>query len=64
MTMTNITVGRYEPSTEPLPEGVSDVTEHWQGWIEPDDLSWIMFVAADGSPIVFLDRDPETGAVR
>lgn len=64
MTMTNITVGRYEPSTEPLPEGVHDVSEAWQGWIEPDDLSWIMFVAADGSPIVFLDRDPETGAVR
>lgn len=62
--MVNITVGRYEPSPEPLPEGVHDVCETWQGWIEPDDLSWIMFIAADGSPTVFLDRDPVTGAVR
>lgn len=62
--MTNIVVGRYEKSTEPLPEGVSDVADHWQGWIEPDDLSWIMFVDIDGKPVVFLDRDPVTGGVR
>lgn len=53
--MQNITVGRY---------GHESVREHWQGWIEPDDMSWIMFVQADGSPIVFLDRDPVTGAVK
>lgn len=52
--MDNIRVGRYShPKTR----------EFWQGWIEPDDRGWIMFVAADGSPVVFLDRDPETGAV-
>jgi hypothetical protein len=60
----NITVGRYTPSPDPLPEGVHDVCETWQGWIEPDDRTWIMFVAADGSPTVFLDRDPVTGTVR
>lgn len=53
--MQNITVGRYtHPETQ----------EYWQGWLEPDDKSWIMFIAADGSPTVFLDRDPITGAVR
>lgn len=64
MPMTNITVGRYKPATEPLPVGVHDVTEFWQGWIEPDDQTWIMFIAADGAPVVYLDRDPVTGGVR
>lgn len=49
--MQNITVGRYEHAGD------------WQGWIEPDDLSWIMFVKANGSPVVYLNRDPVTGAV-
>jgi hypothetical protein len=50
----NITVGRYGK-----PAGVG-----YQGWIEPDDRpSWIAFIRADGIPQVFLDRDPETGAV-
>lgn len=55
MSMTNITVGRYTSDS---------AKEFWQCWIEPDDLSWIMFVAADGTPIIFLDRDPITGAVK
>ena len=59
--MCNITVGRYQSG--PVTPDVSDVTESWQGWIEPDDRSWIMFIAADGSPVVFLHRDQETGAV-
>ena len=51
--MQNIRVHRYgDPRT----------LEFWQGWIEPDDLSWIVFVAADGGVMVFLNRDPETGA--
>jgi len=50
--MVNITVGRY---SEPALVG-------YQGWIEPDDRSFIAFVANDGSPVVFLNRDPETGA--
>lgn len=53
--MTNITVGRYQDP---------ELRKHWQGWIEPDDLSWIAFINADGQPTVFLDRDPETGAVQ
>lgn len=52
--MGNIKVTRY-----PNPADVGG----WQGYIEPDDLSWITFVAADGHPVVFLNRDPDTGAV-
>ncbi|MHB0976908.1 MAG: hypothetical protein ACYC1U_06910 [Candidatus Aquicultorales bacterium] len=49
--MGNIRVGRYEH-----PCG-------WQGWIEPDDRSWIAFIRDDGTPVFYLNRDPETGAV-
>ena len=34
------------------------------GWIEPEDKSWIIFVAHDGSHTYFGNRDPVTGAVR
>ena len=52
--MGNIKVGRYEE-----PEKVGG----WQGWIEPEDKSWIAFIREDGVPIVFLNRDPQTGAI-
>lgn len=65
--MTNIAVHRYaKPTVEERatwPPGTAAVSDHWQGWIEPDDLSWIMFIAVDGAPVVFLERDPDTGAV-
>ena len=51
--MGNITVGRYDD-----PESVG-----YQGWLEPDDRSWIAFVANDGKPVMFLNRDPQTGGV-
>lgn len=51
--MCNVKVGRYKH-----PDKVG-----WQGWIEPDDLSWIAFVDLDGKPVIFLDRDPVTGKV-
>ena len=51
--MTDIHVHRY---SKPAEVG-------WQGYIEPADLSWIMFVDNDGKPVVFLNRDPQTGAV-
>lgn len=51
--MTNIIVGRYaHPTTR----------KYWQGWIEPEDKSWIAFIRADGTPVFYLDRDP-SGAV-
>ena len=53
--MQNIIVGRYSSDS---------ALEHWQGWIEPEDVSWIMFISAEGAPLVFLNRDPVTGAVK
>lgn len=49
--MPNITVGRYKGETG------------FQGWIEPEDRSWIIFIADDGTPLLFTERDPKTGAV-
>lgn len=49
----DIRVGRYSN-----PQDVG-----FEGWIEPDDKSWIMFVVTDHKPVVFLNRDSETGAV-
>lgn len=51
--MGSITVGRY---SDPASVG-------YQGWIEPDDRTWIGYVACDETPVFFLNRDPETGAV-
>lgn len=47
----NITVGRY-----------SDASTGYLGWVEPEDRSWILFVALDGSVQLFTERDPITGA--
>ena len=52
--MENIKIGRYQDPA---------MRKHWQGWIEPEDKSWIVFVRADGTPKVFLDREAETGAI-
>lgn len=51
--MQNIKVGRYEH-----PDSTG-----YLGWIEPEDATWIAFVRDDHTPEVYLDRDPETGAV-
>ena len=51
--MQNIAVHRYaNPETQRI----------WQGYIEPDDKSWIAFVDAKGHVSLFDDRD-ETGAI-
>lgn len=53
--MCNIVVGRYSnPETQKM----------WQGWIEPEDKAWIVFITADGSVSTFLNRDLDTGAVK
>lgn len=44
--MQNVTVHRYQN-----PEAVG-----WQGYIEPADRSWIVFVALDGTPVLFPAR--------
>ena len=41
-----------------------ETRKFWRGWIEPADRSWIVFIAADGSPVFCPNRDPETGAVQ
>jgi hypothetical protein len=46
----NIEVHRYEPQTS-----------CWVGYIQPDDLSWIVFVNEDGSVWACMDRDAITG---
>lgn len=63
--MGNIKVGRYSPGCKATDSEGNWVplTYFWQGWIEPEDESWIMFIHADGSPTVYLNRDPVTGAV-
>lgn len=58
--MVNIKVTRYERG---FVDGLPRAGEEWQGHIEPADRSWIMFVRRDGTPVVFLHRDPATGAV-
>jgi hypothetical protein len=63
--MQNIIVGRY---TDGYAEGVEPVAVdngvgEYAGWIEPEDRSWVLFVRADHSVEVYLDRDPVTGAV-
>ncbi len=35
----------------------------WAGYLEPEDKSWIAFIALDGKPTFYLNRDPATGAV-
>jgi len=50
----NITVGRYDKPSE----------VGYQGWIEPEDRSWIAFVDGEGRAQFFLDRDPVRGAVQ
>jgi hypothetical protein len=52
--MCNIRVGRYDDPA---------IRKDYQGWVEPEDMSWIMYVRADGTPQVFLERDPDTGAI-
>lgn len=52
--MSRIKVGRY---THP------SVTKDWLGWMEPEDKSWIIFIDSENNPKVFLNRDPETGAI-
>jgi len=49
----NIIVGRYSELE----------SAGYQGWLEPDDKTWIMYVANDGTPTVFLNRNPDTGEV-
>lgn len=51
--MKNVKIKRY---ASPMAHG-------WAGWIEPDDRNWIVFVGVNGLPMIYMHRDPETGAI-
>jgi len=48
--MQNITVTRYE------------VSEYWDGYIQPDDWSWILYVDKKGRTL-FYPKRKKSGAV-
>jgi len=60
--MPSILVRRYgEMDT---PEGpVKECNGDWLGWIEPEDLKWVLFIDSENNPVLFTKRDPNTGAV-
>ena len=35
----------------------------YRGYIQPQDLGWILYIRDDGTPEFYASRDPETGAV-
>lgn len=59
--MMNIRITRYAAPMANATEKTPGTD--WQGHVEPDDRSWIAFIGRDGRPVVFLNRDPSTGAV-
>lgn len=59
----DIHIGRYQPYQGELPAQAHDPADTWDGWIEPDDKSWIMFIATDGSPTIWLHRDENGGVI-
>lgn len=62
--MQNIRVGRYQHTTpEPPNEKFTGPGHRYVGWLEPEDLGWILFVRDDHTVELYLNRDPETGAV-
>lgn len=48
--MQNIVVTRYE------------VSQYWDGYIEPEDKKWIMFIDKKGRPL-FYSKRRKSGAV-
>lgn len=53
MSSVNVHIGRY----------AEEEADDYQGWIEPEDRSWILYMRKDHAPELFVDRDPKTGAV-
>lgn len=41
----------------------ADTRSLWQGWIEPENKMWILYVKGDGTPALYTKRDPQTGAI-
>jgi len=55
--MQNINVHRYEPPVL-AEDGIG-----WAGYVEPEDKTWILFIGEGRDPLLWPNRDPETGAV-
>jgi hypothetical protein len=49
----NIHIGHYDNS-----QGIG-----YDGWIEPDDLSWIIFVTTGGDLTIWMEREPTGGVI-
>lgn len=59
--MGNIEVRRYPPECgHIMPDG--SLVREWDGYIQPEDRSWIAFVNVRGEATFFLEREP-SGAV-
>lgn len=50
--MDKITIKRYDPNTA-----------GYQGYIEPADKSWILYIGVDGSPLFFPHRAADGGVL-
>lgn len=57
----NICIGRYEPVRHPELQGRAHAA--WEGWVEPEDRSWIIFFDTEGNPTVWLHRDENGGVI-
>jgi hypothetical protein len=66
--MQRITIGRYKPyeGDEPLPDGATQVSDLYNGWIEgirDDGTGWIMWLDSHGNPDVFWPHRDEGGGI-
>jgi len=52
--MSSITIGRYDHES---------ITQHYSGWIEPADKSWIIYTDQNGNPAVYYPQREASGAV-
>lgn len=62
----NIVIGRYPCPTEEERADHPDAhwpADRWDTVIEPEDRSWIVFVAVDGKPYIWLHRDATGGCI-
>ena len=62
--MPNVVVHRYADGElgSAAPRGVPAGVD-WEGYVESEDKTWILFVPKSGAPVLYADRNPETGAV-
>ena len=65
--MQDIKIERYENASlserTSWGQEVSQPVDSWQGYVEPEDKSWILFIDAKGRPVLYPTRNKETGAV-